>query len=75
MRKFIKNWWFTVLCYAIALSIFAFVIAGIILINYNDIDYFYTFVLRLLIINSCSPIILLVILGESTAPQKQTETK
>lgn len=66
MKKWLKNWWFSILMFAFAIAITLFVVYGCIFMA-NDDDFIYS----LLIINCMSPILLLIIIGVASKPEKE----
>ena len=66
MKKWIKNWWFSILCFIIAIGLSIFVFIGNILFVSDD-----DFIDTLLIIDSLSPSLLLIIIGVACQPKKE----
>lgn len=66
MKKWLKDWWFSILMYVFAIAIMLFVVLGHIFLPDYD-DYFSS----LLIINSVTPVLLLFIIGEASKPKKE----
>ena len=66
MKKWFKNWWFSILCFAVALGISIFVFIGNILLVSDD-----DFIYALLVINCLSPVLLLIIIGVANQPKKE----
>lgn len=66
MKKWIKNWWFSILCFTIAVGLTIFVFIGNILFASDD-----DFIYALLMINCLSPVLLLIIIGVANQPKKE----
>lgn len=64
MKKWLKNWWFSILMFACAVAITLWVVIGC--FNFTSDD---EFVYTLLVINSISPVLLLIIIGSANAPK------
>lgn len=66
MKKWIKDWWFSILCFATAVGLSIFVIVGHIFLASDD-----DFIYALLMINCLSPVLLLLIIGTAAQPKKE----
>lgn len=68
MKKWIKNWWFSILMFVCAIGITLWVVIGYFILASDD-DFIYT----LLIINSISPVLLLIIIGVANMPKGEQQ--
>lgn len=68
IKKFIKDWWFSILMYVCALAICIYVVIGSFLWFWDD-DYAFV----LLEINTLSPVLLLIIIGVANQPRKENK--
>ena len=66
MKKFIKNWWFSIIMFMVAIALTLWVIIGY-FVYANDDDFIYS----LLMINCLSPIILVIVIGVANMPKKE----
>ena len=64
MKKWLKKWWFSILMFICAIVITLWVVIGYFVFA-NDDDFIYT----LLIINSISPVLLLITIGGANMPR------
>ena len=65
MKKWLKNWWFSILMYLFALAISLWVVIGCFIFADDDV-----FIYTLLIINASSPVLLLIIIGVANQPKE-----
>lgn len=68
MKKFIKNWWFSIMMFMVAIAITLWVTIGHFAFASDD-DFIYS----LLMINCLSPILLIITIGVANAPKKEIE--
>ena len=68
MKKWLKNWWFSILMFAFAIAITLYVAIGYFLIWEDDI-----FIYSLLMINCISPVLLILIIGIANMPRKENK--
>jgi hypothetical protein len=66
MKKFIKDYWFSLCCFLLALGILLFICIYWFIEGLSD-----DFITSLLFINCLSPIILLIIIGGLSMPRKE----
>ena len=66
MKKWLKNWWFSISMFLFAVGLTLYVVIGCFIFA-NDDDFIYT----LLIINSISPVLLLITVGAANLPRKE----
>ena len=70
MKKWFKDWWFSILMFVFATAITLFVVFGYFFMGNDD-----SFICSLLIINCTSPILLLFIIGAVNQPKKDSISK
>lgn len=67
MKKWIKNWWFSIVMWIFAITIFVYVTIAI---NFFEEELlFYT----LILLSSITPVMLLTIVGFATMPKKENK--
>lgn len=66
MKKFIKNWWFSIIMFTFAIALTLWVLVGSFVFATDD-DFIYS----LLMINCLSPIILTFVIGVANIPKKE----
>jgi len=66
MKKFIRNWWFSIAMWLVALFITIWVIVGY-FVYANDDDFIYS----LLMINTLGPILMCITIGVANQPRKE----
>lgn len=66
MKKFIKNWWFSITMFSLAIALFIYVI--VLSFTFDDIEFY---IIKLLFISALTPFILLFILGIANMPRKE----
>jgi len=68
MKKFIKDYWFSISCFLLALGILLFIFIYLFVEGLSD-----DFITSLLFINCLSPIILLITIGGLSMPRKENK--
>lgn len=66
MKKFIKDWWFSIMMFMVAIAITLWVTIGCFVFASDD-DFIYS----LLMINCSSPILLVITIGVANMPKKE----
>ena len=66
MKKFIKNWWFSIIMFMLAIAITLWVIIGYFVCADDD-----GFIYSLLMTNCLSPILLVIVIGVANMPKKE----
>ena len=70
MKKLIKKWWFSVVCYLAMIILLAYLIFGYIFYSNDD-----GFIYGLLFMSASTPIFLLFILGSANMPRKDDKNE